>query len=564
MLPERVFDWLLWCRMQVFRWTHWRRIIQVSKDPRRTQERLLREIIRENRSTDFARQYGFDSIRSYREYANAVPVQTYESLRPFVEEHEVSGTPTLTATAPVMYAQTSGTTGKPKLIPILPETLKMHRWNQGVQSYLHFRSNPAAYRGHLLGIVSPSVEGTLASGVPYGSASGLVYKNMPALARSRYVVPPEVFAIDDYELQYLVILRLALVQRDISFIGVANPSTLLKLVSLLRTYRKELFSGLADGTFWRWAELPPQLQHSIASRLACTRDRHDEIKRVFRQRDPDFADLWPEIRLVVTWTRGSCGIALAAVKQMLPDTARVSELGYLSSEFRGTLTIEPERNVSLPTIHENFFEFVERDTWDSGVRKFKLIDELRAGSHYYVFVTTKAGLYRYFMNDIVTVTGRFNQTPTIQFLQKGKGVTNITGEKLYESQVLQAVREVQETAGHISTFVLMLANPRRAGYRLILESPDSNDISAAVLARQIDDLLGTLNMEYRAKRSSQRLGQLEVVLVRGGTWDAYKRHCIRNGQREGQFKIVALQYDEDCSFDFTDFRVDSCQGVRVS
>ena len=143
-------------------------------------------------------------------------------------------------------------------------------------------------------------------------------------------------------------------------------------------------------------------------------------------------------------------------------------------------------------------------------------------------------------------------------------MTNITGEKLYESQVLQAVREVQETAGRTSTFFLMLANSRLAGYRLILESSDSNDISAVVLASQIDDLLGTLNMEYRAKRSSQRLGQLKVDLVREGTWDAYKTHCIRNGQREGQFKIVALQYDDDCSFDFTEFRVDSCREVRVS
>ena len=59
-------------------------------------------------------------------------------------------------------------------------------------------------------------------------------------------------------------------------------------------------------------------------------------------------------------------------------------------------------------------------------------------------MSTQTGLYRYFMNDIVRVTGKFHETPTIQFVQKGKGVTNITGEKLYESQVIQAVLSAED------------------------------------------------------------------------------------------------------------------------
>ena len=64
---------------------------------------------------------------------------------------------------------------------------------------------------------------------------------------------------------------------------------------------------------------------------------------------------------------------------------------------------------------------------------------MRKGLDYYIIVTTPSGLYRYFINDVVRVTGFLHAAPLLKFMQKGKGVTNITGEKLYEAQVLAAV-----------------------------------------------------------------------------------------------------------------------------
>ncbi len=67
---------------------------------------------------------------------------------------------------------------------------------------------------------------------------------------------------------------------------------------------------------------------------------------------------------------------------------------------------------------------------------FLTVDEVEVGKSYAVFVTTVDGLYRYDMNDIVAATDRVAATPTLVFVQKGRGVTSITGEKLAEAQVL--------------------------------------------------------------------------------------------------------------------------------
>jgi hypothetical protein len=61
--------------------------------------------------------------------------------------------------------------------------------------------------------------------------------------------------------------------------------------------------------------------------------------------------------------------------------------------------------------------------------------------------------------------------------------------------------------------------------------------------------LAQLNMEYQAKRESQRLNPVVLCWLGRGAGDAYKQHCVRQGQREGQFKTVALGYRKDFSFE---------------
>lgn len=73
--------------------------------------------------------------------------------------------------------------------------------------------------------------------------------------------------------------------------------------------------------------------------------------------------------------------------------------------------------------------------------------ELDEGENYYIVLTTPGGLYRYDINDVVRVSGFCNQTPLIEFIRKGRDVTNITGEKLHVNQVIQAMEQALSAAG---------------------------------------------------------------------------------------------------------------------
>ena len=75
----------------------------------------------------------------------------------------------------------------------------------------------------MLGIVSPAVEGFTQAGTPYGAVSGVLYRDMPAIMNSKYVLPFEVFSIEDYDLKYRLILRIALAYKNITYLVSANP-----------------------------------------------------------------------------------------------------------------------------------------------------------------------------------------------------------------------------------------------------------------------------------------------------------------------------------------------------
>ena len=127
---------------------------------------------------------------------------------------------------------------------------------------------------------------------------------------------------------------------------------------------------------------------------------------------------------------------------------------------------------------------------------------------------------------------------------------------MYESQVIDAVRWAEDETGLASDFFLMLADEPRQVYCLVVECSARTQTWRRNTLGAVERRLGELNVEYAAKRASGRLQHLELLLVRPGTGEAYKRHCLQQGQREGQFKLIALQYQSECAFPFADFRAD--------
>lgn len=531
-----------------------RRLLAAAADPRAAQNRTLSRILDGLAATDLGRRYGYASLRDVDEFRRRVPIHDYEALRAHVERQIATGERTLAPTPPLMYARTSGTTGKPKLIPVTQESLRGLTDAQRAFSYVQHRAL-GAFRGRLLAIGGALREEVLRDGTPAGATTGLIYDTMPALIRAKYVVPAEVFAIEDYELRYSAIARLAVQHRSLSLIATANPSTILRLLGQIETELPELTADVASGGWRSLSRLPPDIRVRVRHALKASAAQAARLEAAGRAGTAlTLGAIWPNLRAVMTWLGGGCAPAAASVRARLPPSARMIDAGYVASELRGTVVVDVERNLALPLLGDVFFEFAPVAAWEAGERATLLLHELTVGESYYVIVTTPAGLVRYDMNDVLRVSGTVGRTPTLEFVRKGRGVTSITGEKVTEDQVTTAVTGAAERAGVRVPFHVVAASAADAAYIAYLE-PDGAAAppTLALLATELDARLAALNIEYAAKRASGRLRPVRVVALRAGTGAAYREHCVRKGQREAQFKALTLQTAAELDFDFAPF-----------
>ncbi|WP_440054951.1 GH3 auxin-responsive promoter family protein [Pseudoalteromonas sp. T1lg65] len=516
---------------------------------RQTQLDLLQQIVNENKHTQFGQKHRFDEMVTYQDYRSQVAVQDYDSLYPYIERHLYGETDQLVAGQPCYYATTSGSTGEPKYIPVTEaQRAGAHQGATMLWSYSLALNSPEAMQGKWVVIVSPAVEGHAPDGTPYGSTSGQYVKDLDPAIKEKYTIPYEVYEIADYDARYYCIMLLSLADQGVTLASSTNPSTLSLLCNKTDEMKDKLLSDLRMGTLDTDLDIPDEIRMLVEARLAPNPARVEYLRACIAN-DPENklrpTHYWPELKVVATWTGGNSNIFIERMRAWYGDVA-IKDLGYLASEIRGSIPLELNRGDGVLTIQDNFFEFIRVNDIDDPEAKTYLADELELGEQYYLFFTNKAGLYRYNINDIIQVTGFVGNTPTIVFVQKGKGITNITGEKIFEKQVITAVKAAEADAKLAVNFYHCHADLHANQYKLFTEFEEHSSEGAQVaFAEAFEFHLQKLNLEYKTKRASQRLLPSEVHRLKSGALERFKRERVASGVREAQFKTVPLAMNKD-------------------
>jgi hypothetical protein len=527
----------------------------LCRTPVQAQDRLLRQILETNAETEFGRRHGFGDITSFQQFQERVPIAAYEDLEPYITE-EMNGRPNqLTKDPPVLFTTTSGTTGKRKYIPMTREgkRAKSHLtwlWFCGL-----YRDHPGIVGGRILSVVSPEVESHAPSGVPIGAESGHGYRTLPGPVKSMYTAPYPVFAVQDYEAKYYTLLRLAAGQ-DISCIATVNPSTVLLLGDRLAQHSEAIIRDVRDGSLSSQFSVPQELRDAL--RLRPDPERARRLERaaaagggVLR---PGLA--WPKLAAVGCWKGGTVGAYLAKFDTLFPQRPPVRDFGYYATELRGSVPLSDQGDAGAVAVGTNVLEFhpAGEDRAPEG-RDLLPVERLEEGQRYFVYVTNASGLYRYDMNDIVEVAGHYGKTPMIRFIQKGKGVVSLTGEKLYETQVIAAVDQALAALRgryHFIAAVAELVDGTTPRLIFLTEFDDPiADPDGSALVDRLDAALGDQNDEYQTKRKSLRYGAPVLRVVRSGEYDRYRRRMVESGERaDGQFKVLRLTSDTSFAAEF--------------
>lgn len=519
-----------------------------SRHPREVQLQLLRKILKNNAATKYGKTHGFDKIDSVDKYRNQVPVNGYNDLEPYIEEHLKGSADVLVAGKPCYYATTSGSTGRPKFIPVTRAMEKeAHEGSARLWSYTLYKNESRAYSGNIIVIVSPAVEGYTEANVPYGSISGQYIKNLNENIRSKYTIPFELYEVKDYEARYYCMLLLGMADPETSMLSSTNPSTLSLLAEKGNHLRIALLEDIRLGRLNASCNVSENIRAMVDAKLTPNPARADYLKKCYES-DPENMlrpiHYWQKLVVIACWTGGNSKVFLNRMKKWYGDV-QIKDLGYLASEIRGSVPLNINSSEGMLTIDENFFEFVKEGTSPYHNDNFLMVDQLAVGERYRLYFTNRGGLYRYDINDIVEVKGFVNGVPTIDFVQKGKGVTNITGEKIYEQQILGVVEKASRNQQLHVVYFQAQARVEESRYDLFCEF-EGQDIEERRLRDFLNDvelLMKEANLEYRTKRDSQRLSPFQLHQLGPNSFERFRKWRVANGVREAQIKNIPLSDD---------------------
>jgi hypothetical protein len=554
--------WLIRTLLTIVGKKHLKEMTKASKDAVAAQEMVLRDLLEWAKDTVYGKEHHFDKVLEaktaqelFAQYQKNVPANDYEDIRPYVERHKNGEANVLFPGKPKMYGTTSGTTKEPKWIPLTERYYQevVKKMNQ-TWFYTLIKNKPKVFYGKTLSIVGKAVEGAAPDGTVYGSISGVMQRDIPNFMKSVYSAPADIFWIEDYKSRYYALMRMG-IEQDVTLLLTANPSTVVELQTNANEFFDEYVLDIEKGTLSDRLSIPAEIRSILQAQLKPNPARAAELRALKAKYGTVLPKhYWPNMQVVNVWMCGNTGVYFNKIKDSFAPSTVFHEFSYVSTECRAGVVLKSGARDTVPFGHKMYLEFIHESDIESENPRIYQLNEVKQWERYCLLVTNSAGLYRYNTGDIMEITGFYNQFPTFHFVQKCNGTISLTGEKLHESQFIDAVHEVEKTLNMPLKFFVGFADIEQSRYDIYYEFSDRSTSldKAQEFTAEVDKTLKKYNEEYATKRNSNRVKDPATLLLETNSFEQFKAVCIAKGYRDGQFKLNLLMQDEKRRMMFND------------
>lgn len=465
----------------------------------RVQDDLLEHLLTRAAGTEFGRSHGFANLAKLpadqrrRAYRQAVPIGDYEAFRTLMARMREGGEPDVTWPGLVMdWAQTSGTTGGQKYIPVSADMMAANR-KAAFDIFCHASnftgpgsrvSVPRLFGGKMLFLGGSTNLDTNEHGIRTGDLSGLVTPLIRWPLTEVYAPGKEIALMSDWPSKIDAMAN-ECAQQDIRFIsGMASWSLVL---------------------FEKVLELARQRDGSVR----CLRDVWPNLA-LFVHGGVRYPPFDPRVRLA--WS-GDASV----------DVPHRLEVYPASEGFLAMQDVAGEPGLRLNMDHGVYYEFVPVERMNDANPPAFSCDEVEPGVRYVVTMTTCAGLWRYIIGDVVVFdTVPPDGPPRLRIVGRHRHFVNAFGENLIVEEIETAVVAARDAVGGIiGEFTAGPVYPtdrRQAGLELVIEWPGEVGEKVAAFRQAFDAALKKVNVDYEIKRTGDRgMGMATVTTVPPGT-----------------------------------------------
>ncbi|MDB4299763.1 GH3 auxin-responsive promoter family protein, partial [bacterium] len=367
------------------------------KYPIDVQNELLEHLLHTAKNTEIGKQYDFASISTYREFAERVPVTSYEDNHLQIERARKGESNIFWPTPIKWFAKSSGTTNsKSKFIPVSSASLEHCHYAASKDLLcMYLNNNPDAnlFLGKSLRL-GGSKELYKENATVYGDLSAILIDNMPFWAEYSSTPNNEVSLMADWELKMQAIVDQTIQENVTSLAGV--PSWMLVLLNnvLESTGKSNLF------------------------------------------------EIWPNLEV---YFHGGVNFDpyIEQYNAILPkDNFRYYEIYNASEGFFAIQDRNANKELLLMLDYGIFYEFIPMDTYGSASQKVIPLEQVQVAKNYAIVITTNAGLWRYKIGDTVRFT---SISPfRIKVTGRTKHHINVFGEELIIENAETALKQASK------------------------------------------------------------------------------------------------------------------------
>jgi len=466
------------------------------KYPHEVQKEIFEHLIHCGRYTEWGKKHNYKSITNHSDFKKSVPVQDYDSLKPYFDRMIAGEQNVLWHTEINWFAKSSGTTSnRSKFIPVSREALEDCHYKGGkdlLGIYFGFKKKTKMYTGKTL-IVGGSHELNSLNGDQHSYSadlSAIIINNLPKWVEMRRTPGIDIALMNNWEEKIEKMAESTMKENVVNISGV--PSWTLVL-----------------------------------------------LKRILEMSGKDsIHEVWPNLEL---YMHG--GVSFVPYKEQFKELIGHEDMTYLetynaSEGFFGLQDRKGADDMLLMLDYGIFYEFIPVEELDNEHAEALPLIEVEIGKNYAMLISTNAGLWRYMIGDTV----RFTSTLPYRFQISGrtKHFINTFGEELIIENAENALRiACERTGAFINDYTagpIYMAEGAGAHEWLIEFDKAPENLTAFV--EILDTALKSLNTDYEAKRTSNLI--LKPPVVRKLPQGTFYSWLQAKGKAGGQHKVPRL------------------------
>jgi hypothetical protein len=456
------------------------------------QKKLLKDLVKSAKNTDFGREHHFQDINNYDDFRKAVPIRDYEAFKPYIELIKGGKHNVLWKGQPIYFAKTSGTTSGVKYIPITRDSISNHinTARNALLCYVAETGNHLFTNGKMI-FLSGSPELERVGGIPTGRLSGIVNHHIPSYLRTNQLPSYETNCIDNWE------------------------SKLDKIVEETSAQDMTLISGI-----------PPWMQMYFDRLIEATGKKA--------------ADLFPNLSVLIHG-----GVNFEPYKAKLFATigkeVDTIETFPASEGFFAFQDSQKEDGLLLNTNSGILFEFVPSQELFSENPTRLSLEDVKVGENYALIINSNAGLWGYNIGDTV----RFLSVKPYRLVVTGrvKHFISAFGEHVIGEEVeYSLLKAAEESSVRITEFTVapMIQQGSGKSYHEWFIEFEEIPSDLAGFASKVNENLSGKNIYYDDLIKGNILSPLVIRPLKKNAFIDYMKSI---GKLGGQNKVPRLSND---------------------